>query len=956
MKKKYNPTQIEYSLYLHWKKKGYFKPHFNTKKKNFCIIMPPPNITGYLHMGHAFQQTIMDILIRYHRMQGDNTLWQMGLDHAGIATQIIVSKKINIEEKKNLHDIGRKNFIKKCWDWKDLVHNNINYQIQRLGSSVDWNRERFTLDDKSSKAIRKVFINLYHDNLIYRKKKLSNWDIELQTVVSDLEIENKSIFGKMWYIRYPIYNNCIKSITRKYLTVATTRPETLLGDVAIAVHPLDMRYKNIIGKFVIVPFINRCIPIVSDNCIDMYKGTGCVKITPAHDMNDYQVALRNSLPIINIFDKKGYVLNTFEIYDISMNISNIYNTNIPKDVKKLYFLDARMHIINFLDKIGMLSCIINDYVSILYGERSGSKIETLLTDQWYMKTDLLSKNAIKIVTDKKITFFPKQYKNMYLSWMNNIQDWCISRQLWWGHRIPAWYDDIGNIYVGNSELEIRKKYFISDEKKLIQDPDVLDTWFSSSLWTFVSLDWPKKNNLLKFFHPTSVLISGFDIIFFWVARMIMMTLYCLKDNHTIQVPFKKVYITGLILDEFGKKMSKSKGNVLDPIDMIDGISLSDLLKKRTVLHMKDNMVKKINNNTKKQFPHGITSFGADSLRFTFASLSSINRNINWDMNRLKGYRNFCTKIWNAGRFICMHINDNEINIHNYQKYFLFFDLWLLIKFNNMIRKYRSALDCYRFDVAAHKLYNFFWHTFCDWYLEIVKIFLQFGSEQEKMSVKYTMFHVFETILKIAHPIIPFITEYIWKKLKNFLSIKGKTIMLQSFPNYNDMIIDNNIVNIMSFIKKVILFIRNVRTIFNISSKYLLCLFVHDVSLEYKNIVLYYQLIIKKIAYLENIMFVDFNYILPINSVTDIIHNIKCSIVLNIIINPKCELIKVLNKIYAINLKINILNNTFLNKKFLNRAPKNLIIQKKNNLSVLILTQEKLLKQKNILQNYIHTIR
>lgn len=947
MKKNYHPKDIEEITYNLWKKNNYFKPNNQVNKESFCIILPPPNITGSLHMGHAFQHTIMDILIRYHRMQGHNTLWQTGMDHAGIATQIIVSKKIKLEKNITLNQLGREKFIKKCWEWKKISQNNINYQMKRLGNSIDWSREKFTLDPDVAKGVQKVFIDLYNNNLIYRKKKLSNWDTELKTVISDLELEYRTKKGNVWNIKYPILYNKKQSNKKKYIIVSTTRPETLLGDTAIAVNPLDKRYNSLIGKYVIVPLVNRIIPIISDQYADINKGTGCVKITPAHDFNDYEVALRHKLPLINIFTYNGNISHFSNVYDIHGNISNIYDSFIPLELQGLNRFLARKKIINILEKLNLIDNILNENITVTYGDRSGSIIEPMLTDQWYLHISPLAKKAILFVSKDYIKFIPKQYKNMYLSWMNNIQDWCISRQLWWGHRIPAWYDINGNIYVGKNEKDIRKKYSISYDIKIIQDEDVLDTWFSSSLWTFISLDWPKKDNLLHVFHPTNVIVSGFDIIFFWIARMIMMTIYVMKDYNIIsKIPFKYVYITGLICDELGKKMSKSKGNVIDPLDIIDGISLSDLLKKCTENITNDKKKNNIYNNIKKKFPNGIENFGSDALRFTFSALSSKTRRISWDMNRVKGYKNFCNKIWNIARFIKMNYTNQDIYVKKNKKCLLFFNSWILIQLNNTIYNYRNALDSYRFDIASNKLYNFIWHTFCDWYIEIVKIIFQIGSILEIQNTKYTLIYVFESLLRLAHPIIPFITEVIWKKIKNIIGIVGETIMLQIFPTYDVNILDNHISCTMVIIQKIIMFLRNVRISLNVHYKTLVSLFLRNVDIELKSILLSYKKIIKKIGFLKNITILsDHDNDIP-NAIIGKVDNIKIFILIIKRINYKLELEKIKKQMNIVNNKINILKNLISNKNFIIKAPNKIVLQKKNDLKKMTLLYSQLMIQKN----------
>lgn len=936
MKQKYNPKDIEEILYKFWEEHGYFSANTSITKKNFCIVMPPPNITGNLHMGHAFQQTIMDILIRYHRMQGYNTLWQMGVDHAGIATQILVSKKIKLQYGKDLQEFGRRNFLNQCLKWKKENDFKINYQIKRLGSSVDWNRTRFTLDDISKQGVKKAFINLYDHGLIYRKKKLSNWDIKLQTVLSDLEIEHRSILGNMWNIKYFIVDHLGKINYSKYLIVSTTRPETLLGDTAVAVHPEDIRYIHFIGLSVMVPIINRIIPVISDKFVDMKKGTGCVKITPAHDFNDYDVAIRKKLPLINIFTTDGKICNVCGVYDIHGYHTNIYDTELPQNLQGLTRIEARTKILSILQDEKILDSIIQTNIIGLYGDRSGSEIECILTDQWYLRTKKLSYQAIKAVKDGQIVFFPKQYKNLYLSWMNNIQDWCISRQLWWGHRIPVWYDNLGNIYVGYNEKHVRMKYVIPKDTIITRELDVLDTWFSSSLWSFLSLDWPNNKQLLQNFHPTNVLVSGFDIIFFWIARMIMMTMHFLKDKSGCpQIPFKHVYITGLIKDEFGQKMSKSKGNVLDPLDVIDGISLKDLLKKRTIDSTKNTKLKKILHNTYMMFPEGIKGFGADALRFTFSSYSSITRNMNWDMNQLQGYRNFCNKIWNAGRFILINIRVRNLSYTSENICFSFFDLWILSKLNYSIQLYRIELENYRFDIASNILYDFFWHKFCDWYLEIAKVIFVIGRVQEIQSTKYVLVYVFEIFLRMAHPIIPFITEYIWKKIKNLLFIKSDTIMLQSFPSTNSDMICKDTMHIMTCLKKMILFVRKTRTTFNINNNILLNLFLVGFNIKFKEVVTLNHKLIEKFTFLSRIHFVNIDYHIPDHAVVETIDNNKVFLVLDGKLNNQVMLHYKEQKINQLNKKIFSLNKILSNTVFLNKAPKEIVYAKQMLLKQLI---------------------
>ena len=653
MDKTFNPNAIERAMYQAWEEKGYFKPHGDTSKESYCIMIPPPNVTGSLHMGHAFQDTIMDTLIRYQRMQGKNTLWQVGTDHAGIATQMVVERKIAAEEGKTRHDYGREAFIDKIWQWKGESGDTITKQLRRLGASVDWERERFTMDEGLSGAVKEVFVRLYQDDLIYRGKRLVNWDPKLHTAISDLEVENREKKGHMWHFRYPLADGLTTAEGKDHIVVATTRPETMLGDTAVAVNPNDPRYQDLIGKDVILPLVGRRIPIVGDEHADMEKGTGCVKITPAHDFNDYEVGKRHQRPMINIFTLNADIRQEAEVFSSNGEPSTAYDTGLPEAYQGLERFAARKAIVADMEAKGLLAAIEENNMTIPYGDRGGVVIEPLLTDQWYVRAAPLAKVATEVVEDGRIQFVPKQYENMYFSWMRDIQDWCISRQLWWGHRIPAWYDANGKVYVGRDEAEVRAAHDLAADVELRQDEDVLDTWFSSALWTFSTLGWPENTEALKTFHPTSCLVTGFDIIFFWVARMIMMTTHFLKDEDgKPQVPFKKVFVHGLIRDEQGQKMSKSKGNVLDPLDMIEGIQIEDLVTKRTTNMMQDQMADKIASRTRKEFPEGIEPHGTDALRFTIMALASTGRDINWDMSRLDGYRSFCNKIWNACMALC----------------------------------------------------------------------------------------------------------------------------------------------------------------------------------------------------------------------------------------------------------------------------------------------------------------
>ena len=822
MEKTFNPTDIEQSLYTSWEEQGYFSP--TGEGDSYSIAIPPPNVTGSLHMGHAFQQTIMDTLIRYQRMQGKNTLWQTGCDHAGIATQMVVERKIAAEEDKTRHDYGREGFIDKIWQWKEESGGTIGKQMRRLGNSIDWSRERFTMDEGMSEAVQEVFVRLFEDDLIYRGKRLVNWDPKFHTAISDLEVENKDKKGHMWHLRYPLADGAKTAEGLDYLVVATTRPETMLGDTGIAVNPEDPRYKDLIGKQVLLPLVNRLIPIVGDDHADMDKGTGCVKITPGHDFNDNEVGKRHQLPQINIFDKDAAVLATAEIYDTKGEVCNAYDAELPSEFAGLDRFVARKAIVAKFDELGLLVEVKDHDLVAPYGDRSGVIIEPLLTDQWYVRVEKLAGPAVDAVKDGQIEFVPKQYENMYFSWMNDIQDWCISRQLWWGHRIPAWYDESGKVYVGRTEDEVRSNNNIDADVVLKQDDDVLDTWFSSALWTFSTLGWPEETEDLKTFHPTDVLVTGFDIIFFWVARMIMMTMHFNKDeNGKAQIPFKKIYMTGLIRDENGDKMSKSKGNVIDPLDMIDGISLEDLLVKRTGNMMQPKLAKKIDKLTKKEFPNGIEAHGTDALRFTLTSVATTGRDISWDMKRLEGYRNFTNKLWNASRYVLMNTEEFDCGGSSPQSKggemeLSLADRWIIGQFEQTVKTVHEAFDTFRFDLASQALYEFTWNQFCDWYLELTKPVLFKGNEAQQRATRHTLVNVLEGLLRLMHPIMPFITETIWQRVQP-LSDFNKTddsIMVQAFPQFDANKCDQQAIDDLEWVKQFIVAIRNIRGEMDIS--------------------------------------------------------------------------------------------------------------------------------------------
>jgi valyl-tRNA synthetase len=805
MEKTYNPKQIEAEWYQSWEQAGHFAAH--GEQSPYCIMLPPPNVTGNLHMGHAFQQTLMDVMIRYHRMRGDATLWQGGTDHAGIATQMVVERQLGLQGKSR-HDLGREKFVEAVWKWKEESGSTITNQSRRLGASMDWSRERFTMDAGLSEAVKEVFVRLYDEGLIYRGKRLVNWDPVLHTAISDLEVLSAEEDGSMWHIRYPRVDG------KGYIVVATTRPETMLGDAAVAVHPDDERYRDLVGKYLELPLTGRQIPVISDEYVDPLFGTGCVKITPAHDFNDYAVWTRHkdtaalkALPfngLINIFTKDAsLVADTAD-----KSVSNPATEVIPSAYRGLDRFAARKQLVADLEAANLLEKTAPHKLMVPRGDRSNAVIEPYLTDQWYVKIQPLADPAIKAVENGDIKFVPENWTKTYFEWMRNIEDWCISRQLWWGHQIPAWYDEQGGIYVGRTEAEVRTKYKLDNTVALKQDEDVLDTWFSSALWPFTTLGWPDNTKELKQFYPTSVLVTGFDIIFFWVARMIMMGLKFMGD-----VPFREVYIHGLVRDSEGQKMSKSKGNILDPLDLIDGIDLESLVKKRTVGLMRPKDAPKIEKSTRKQFPDGIESYGTDALRFTFAILATQGRGINFDVARIQGYRNFCNKLWNASRYVMMCMEANTLDIHQGDREYNLAERWINTRLARAVADINQGINNYRFDLSAQAIYEFTWDEYCDWYLELSKVTLTGtdATDAAKRGTLYTLLNVLETLLRLMHPFTPFITEEIWQRVAPLLNKTAPTIMLQSFPQTADIAADEAAMTEMEWVKSFILGVRRIRS-------------------------------------------------------------------------------------------------------------------------------------------------
>ncbi|PKM44414.1 MAG: valine--tRNA ligase [Gammaproteobacteria bacterium HGW-Gammaproteobacteria-1] len=906
MDKSYEPHSIEQRWYQTWEEQGYFAPASDSGANSdaYCIMIPPPNVTGSLHMGHAFQDTIMDALIRYNRMRGRNTLWQPGTDHAGIATQMVVERRL-LAQGKTRHDLGRENFLDEVWQWKAESGGTITRQLRRMGASPDWSRERFTMDEGLSDAVKEVFVRLHSEGLIYRGKRLVNWDPVLHTAVSDLEVISEEENGYMWHFRYPLSDGS------GHLVVATTRPETMLGDSAVAVNPEDERYKHLIGKTVTLPLVGREIPIIADDYVDAEFGTGCVKITPAHDFNDYAVGSRHNLPQINVF-----------------TIDAKINDNAPEQYRGLDRYEARDQIVRDLKEMELVEKIDDHKLMVPRGDRSHSVIEPLLTDQWYVKVAPLAEEAIKVVEDGRIRFVPDNWKNTYFDWMHKIEDWCISRQIWWGHRIPAWYDEQGNVYVGRSEAEVRDAHKLGFDVALRQDEDVLDTWFSSALWPYSTLGWPQQTEALKTFYPTSVLVTGFDIIFFWVARMIMMGLKFMDD-----VPFREVYIHGLVRDAHGQKMSKSKGNVLDPIDLIDGIDLEPLVTKRTSGLMQPEMAKKIEKQTRAEFPDGIKPYGTDALRFTFAALASTGRDINFDTGRIEGYRNFCNKLWNAARYVLMNTEDKDCGQSGGACELSLADRWILSRLQRTVATVNEAVAGYRFDLAAQAIYDFTWNEYCDWYLELSKPVLTSGeaSEAQERGTRQTLVRALETLLRLAHPIMPYITEEIWQRVAPLAGVTGATVMRQPYPQAGDIALDAAAEVEMQWVMDFIVGVRKIRSGMNIAPSKALPVLLHNGSAEDQARLERNALFLQRLARTESITWLNAGDNAP-ESATSLVGEMQLLVPMAGLIDKEAELARLAKEMGKLEKDIERVQAKLSNEAFTAKAPAELVEKERTRLA------------------------
>ena len=896
MEKTYDSYLIENRWMQFWQTHHFYEPTSNGEP--YCIMLPPPNVTGTLHMGHGFQHSLMDALIRRQRMLGKNTLWQPGTDHAGIATQMVVERQLG-RQGITRQQLGREKFIEKVWEWREHSGNTIVNQIKRLGNSLAWSQERYSMDEPMSNATIEAFIRLYDEGLVYKGKRLVNWDPALQTAISDLEVTTETTKGHLWYIRYPLAK------CEGHVIVATTRPETLFGDMAIAVNPLDQRFQHLIGQLVKLPLTNRTIPIIADPAVSSEFGTGCVKVTPAHDFNDYEMGKRHQLEMINIFTLEATL-----------------NENVPSPYQSLDRYQARKQVIAELEKINLLEKIEDYQINVPKGDRSGVVIEPLLTDQWYIKMQPLAKPAIQVAEQNKIRFIPENWQKTYLQWLENIQDWCISRQLWWGHQIPAWYDSDKNIYVGLSEEAVRKKYQLSEHIILTQDPDVLDTWFTASIYPFATLGWPDKTPNLSTFYPTDVLVTGFDIIFFWVARMVMMGLKLAGD-----IPFLQIYITGLIRDSQGQKMSKTKGNILDPLDLIHGIDLQALIKKRTADLIHPQMAEKIATTTTKEFPNGIDSFGADALRFTFCALANTGRDINFDIGRIAGYRNFCNKLWNAARFVLMNLKTQSLSP---KKSDLIPDRWIKSLLQKTIKQINESFEQYRFDLIAQNIYEFSWNEYCDWYLELAKCILSDPnlSSEQRQATESTLVHTLETMLRLLHPLMPFITEEIWQSLKEICQKNEISIMVSPYPILKEDEIDNEAENIMNWFKGVTSAIRNLRSENGISPAKKITIICSQGSEEDKKYLEVYQHYLKALARIDEIIYSEIASQESGRSSTTLVNQLIINIPLTGLVDKNIELERLKKEINKLVKEHDQCKDRLNNLHYLEKAPASVVEKEK----------------------------
>jgi valyl-tRNA synthetase len=912
MQKSYDPKEIEQRIYARWETSGCFAPsgqddgQGNDQGKPFCIMIPPPNVTGTLHMGHAFQHTLMDALTRLHRMEGDNTLWQPGTDHAGIATQMVVERQLNAAGT-DRQSIGREEFVKRVWAWKAQSGDTISRQERRLGNSVDWTRDRFTMDEGLSQAVTEVFVRLHEDGLIYRGKRLVNWDPVLHTALSDLEVLSEPEQGHLWHLRYPLADGS------GHLIVATTRPETMLGDTAVAVNPQDERYLHLQGKHIRLPLTERLIPIVADEYADPAFGSGCVKITPGHDFNDYEVGKRHSLELINIFDADAAL-----------------NDAVPEKYRGLDRFQARERIVADLQALGLIEKIEPHTLPVPRGDRSGAVLEPWLTDQWYVRIAPLAEPAIKAVEDGRVRFIPENWSKTYFQWMHNIQDWCISRQLWWGHQIPAWYDDQGTIFVARTEAEARSqaRAKLGRDVALTRDEDVLDTWFSSALWPFSTLGWPERTAALDTFYPTSVLVTGFDIIFFWVARMMMMGLRFMDD-----VPFREVYITGLIRDEHGQKMSKSKGNIIDPLDLIDGIDLDALLAKRTSGLMQPHLKDKIEKSTRKQFPAGIPAYGADALRFTLCALATMGRDIRFDLGRIEGYKNFANKLWNAARYVLMNTADppggRESTGGSACEYSVA-DRWIRSRLAATIDEVRARLGEYRFDLAAQALYEFAWYEYCDWYLELSKPALQSdeSSDAHKRGTRQTLLAVLETYLRLLHPLMPFITEEIWQSVAPLAGKPGPTIMLQPYPRSGELAHDAEAERDMLAIKAAILGARQIRGQLEVPQSREIAVFLQTPEASDERSIAASLDVIRAVGRISTLTVVSADAALPASASASIDRRTISSPLTGLIDDPEAELARLSKRKAKASQELGRAEGKLGNANFVANAPPDIVAQER----------------------------